>query len=154
MRSSKRISWDWVLGSNCQGTNSCRALLRPKGGEGARCMGDGSAGWPGPQGSCPPEPVHIWSRSVGSRSHLNHGTNPGVHRATHWAQGQVIKVLLKKYQVHIEGVGVFSLPRGTRGGLPAPGAAWSGLGQAEHVDGLLQKQALNKGVPKSIPRRQ
>lgn len=49
----------------------------------------------------------------------------------------MIKVLLKKYQVHIEGVGVFSLPRGTRGGLPAPGAAWSELGQAERVDGSV-----------------
>lgn len=117
-------------------------------------MGNGSAGWPGPQGSCLPEPVHFWSTSVGSRSHLNPGTNPGVHRATHWAQGQVIKVPLKKYQVHIEGVGVFPPPHGTGSGFPALGAAWSGLGQAEHVAGLLQKQALNKGVPKSIPRRQ
>lgn len=33
MRTSKRIPWDWVLGSNCQGTNPHRALLRPKGGE-------------------------------------------------------------------------------------------------------------------------
>lgn len=55
-----------------------------------------------------------------------------------WAQGQVIKVLLRKYQAHLEGVGVFRALPHEPGldsqplQLPGPG-----LGQAEHAGGSV-----------------
>lgn len=84
-------------------------------------MGRGSAGWPGPVGSLPPDqlprwfpiPSQPWDEAWGLQSH-SLGSRTGE------------KGLLKKHQVHLEGVEVSGLrPMEDQGRTPSP---WSSLG--------------------------